>query len=300
MATITSFENMPDASQEELKEFEKLFTELFYSSSEEAKRQAVAALSRCPNVPEKVSFFIGSQPISIAAIFLTRSQAISDKTLITIAQTQGFEYIQAITHRNNLSSNVKKTLISLQQRMLFSLNLEKFNAKNIFLDEKNKKIDADNIGKQLLQISKHLTKNPESQKNSACLSPIHEALLVRFARSGEKQAFSRVLADTLMSTISLAKKILSRNSGYQFAITLRALQMNISQATFILEKFYPQLAENNKGISRAKEILEELKPEECAIILNTWRINEQNMHQVIPTNNKTYEDNLTLTNASSF
>jgi uncharacterized protein (DUF2336 family) len=46
MATVSSFEGLQPPTRSELRQFAELFTPLFTASSDEAKRQAVAAASR--------------------------------------------------------------------------------------------------------------------------------------------------------------------------------------------------------------------------------------------------------------
>ncbi|RMI04537.1 hypothetical protein DA101_029465, partial [Sinorhizobium meliloti] len=77
MATVTGFESLRIPSRSDMKQFAELFEPLFLGSSNEARRQAAAALSQCPHVPEPVALLIGSMPISIAAAFLARATAIS-------------------------------------------------------------------------------------------------------------------------------------------------------------------------------------------------------------------------------
>jgi len=114
MATITSFESLKRPSKSDLKQFSELLEPLFQASSEEARRQATAVLSQCPTLPPSVAFFLGSQPINIAAIFLTRSIAIDDATLITIAKTQGADHARAIARRENLSPSLVDMLVGLR------------------------------------------------------------------------------------------------------------------------------------------------------------------------------------------
>ncbi|MBN9269148.1 MAG: hypothetical protein J0J15_02670, partial [Mesorhizobium sp.] len=70
MATVSSFESLRFPSRSDLVQFGELFEQLYAASSDEARRQAVAALSRCPQVPQETALFIARQPIGIAAIFL--------------------------------------------------------------------------------------------------------------------------------------------------------------------------------------------------------------------------------------
>lgn len=114
MATVTSFEALAFPSKSELRQFAELFTPLFHASTEEARRQAVAALSQCPNVPGAVALFIASQPISIAAPFLVSSPCLSDDLLIMIARTQGADHARAIVRRDQLSPTVIDALVGLR------------------------------------------------------------------------------------------------------------------------------------------------------------------------------------------
>ena len=114
MATVTSFEALAFPSKSELRQFAELFTPLFHASTEEARRQAVSALSQCPNVPNAVALFIASQPISIAAPFLVSSPCLSDDLLIMIARTQGADHARAIVRREHLSPTVIDALVGLR------------------------------------------------------------------------------------------------------------------------------------------------------------------------------------------
>ena len=114
MATVTSFEALPHPSKSELRQFAELFAPLFAASSEEARRQAVAALSQCQTVPRAVAYFIASQPISIAAPFLVSSPCLTDDQLITIARSQGGAHARAIVRREHLSPTVIDALVGLR------------------------------------------------------------------------------------------------------------------------------------------------------------------------------------------
>lgn len=114
MATVTSFEALPHPSKSELRQFAELFAPLFAASSDEARRQAVAALSQCATVPRAVSYFIASQPIAIAAPFLVSSPCLTDDQLITIARSQGGAHARAIVRREHLSPTVIDALVGLR------------------------------------------------------------------------------------------------------------------------------------------------------------------------------------------
>ncbi|WP_425306237.1 DUF2336 domain-containing protein [Ciceribacter thiooxidans] len=117
MATVTSFENVRHPRKSELRQFAELFAPLFQASSEEARRQAVAALSQNPNVPPAVALFIASQPIAIAAPFLASSPCLSDDLLIMIARTQGAAHARAIVRRQSLSPTVIDALVGLRHSL---------------------------------------------------------------------------------------------------------------------------------------------------------------------------------------
>jgi uncharacterized protein (DUF2336 family) len=114
MATVSSFEGLQPPTRSELRQFAELFTPLFVASSDDAKRQAVAALSQCAAIPQAVALFIGCQPIAISAPFLISSPAIDDDTLITVARTQGVEHMRAIVSRDALSPRVIDVLVGLR------------------------------------------------------------------------------------------------------------------------------------------------------------------------------------------
>jgi uncharacterized protein (DUF2336 family) len=114
MATVSSFEGLQPPTRSELRQFAELFTPLFVASSDEAKRQAVAALSQCPEIPQAVALFIGCQPIAIAASFLTSSPSIDDDTLIAVARMQGIDHMRAIVSRDSLSPRVIDVLVGLR------------------------------------------------------------------------------------------------------------------------------------------------------------------------------------------
>ena len=115
MATVTGFEGLRHPRRTDLKQFSELFDPLFSASSDEARRQAAAALSQCPHVPPSVALQIGNAPISIAAIFLTRSTSIDDATLLKVIRAQGQAHATAIARRDNLSVHVVDALVERRQ-----------------------------------------------------------------------------------------------------------------------------------------------------------------------------------------
>ncbi|WP_051558723.1 DUF2336 domain-containing protein [Allorhizobium undicola] len=117
MATVSSFESLDHPAKTDLKQFSLLFQPLFQASTQEARREAVAALSQSRHVPVPVALFIASQPLAVAAPFLVSSPCLSDELLITIARSQGRDHAHAIMQRENLSATVIDALVGLRYAM---------------------------------------------------------------------------------------------------------------------------------------------------------------------------------------
>lgn len=115
MATVSSFESVENPTKSELRQFAELFMPLFQASTNEAKRQAVAALSQSTRVPPAVAIFIASQPIAVAAPFLIASPCLTDELLVMIARSQGSAHARAIVRREALSPTVIDALVGLRQ-----------------------------------------------------------------------------------------------------------------------------------------------------------------------------------------
>lgn len=282
MATVTSFEGMNHPSKSELRQFAELFSPLFQASSDEAKRQAVAALSQCATVPQAVALFIGCQPIAIAAPFLTSSQAIDDDTLITIARTQGAAHAKAIVRRPSLSPKVIDALVGLHQAepergMTISekMSVEPTAALDLTTgapDPEAERLAREEVLRQKIkQIARHLARDDSDRLGLRNLSDAQEALLVRFAREREAQQFAATLADALSSSRWLAERIMLDTSGQQLALTLVSLGMGFADAVYALERFYPQLAERHGSVSRAWLVLDDIDAEESHARVEAWR-----------------------------
>ncbi|WP_348649689.1 DUF2336 domain-containing protein [Rhizobium sp. BK602] len=282
MATVTSFEGMNHPSKSELRQFAELFTPLFQASSDEAKRQAVAALSQCPTVPQAVALFIGCQPIAIAAPFLTSSQAIDDDTLITIARTQGAAHAKAIVRRSSLSPKVIDALVSLHQAepergMTIAETAAAQPTAALDLTASIPDPEAERLAREevlrqkIKQIARHLARDDTDRLGLRNLSDAQEALLVRFAREREAQQFAATLADALSSSRWLAERIMLDTSGQQLALTLVSLGMGFADAVYALERFYPQLAERHGSVSRAWLVLDDIDAEESHARVEAWR-----------------------------
>ncbi len=276
MATITSFEGMGHPSRSELRQFAELFTPVFQASSEEAKRQAVAALSQCETVPQAVALFIGCQPIAIAAPFLTSSQAIDDDTLITIARTQGAAHARAIVRRPSLSPKVIDALVGLHQaEPERGMTMPEAQADEIppqaAAAEAERLSREEILRQQIKQAARHMARDDNDRLGLRSLSETQEALLVRFARERDAVQFATTLADALSSSRWLAERILLDTSGQQLAVTLVSLGMGIADAVYSLERFYPHLAERHGSVSRAWLVLDGIDAEESQGRVEAWR-----------------------------
>ena len=283
MATVSSFEGLQPPTRSELRQFAELFTPLFQASTLEARRQAVAALSQCACIPSAVALFVGSQPIDIAAPFLTSSPAIDDETLITIARTQGSAHMKAIVSRNALSPRVIDALVGLrqaEQRLAAPVVLEPPSAMvddepaPSSLEEAEaaaKRANEEEMRNRIRELAHHVARPDGDRLGLRNLSPIQAALLVRFARNREAALFAKALADALTASRWLAERIMLDISGQQLATTLVSLGMDFLDAVFVLEKLYPHLAEAQHSVTRAWMVLDGLDPEECNERVDAWR-----------------------------
>jgi uncharacterized protein (DUF2336 family) len=284
MATVSSFEGLSHPMRSELRQFAELFTPLFQASSEEARRQAVAALSQCPHMPQAVALFVGSQPIEIAAPFLTASQAIDDDTLITIARTQGSAHVKAIVSRDSLSPKVIDALVALRQaeprqsvQPAASQDVPQAALSPLPLAgtdedtaEAERRANEETMREKIRDLAGHLGRN-DDRLGLRTLSGIQEALLVRFARVQEATHFATALADALSASRWLAERIMLDISGQQLATTLTSLGLGFLDAVFVLEKLYPHLAEAQHSVTRAWMVLDALDPEDCHARVEAWR-----------------------------
>ncbi|OCJ02871.1 hypothetical protein A6U85_29580 [Agrobacterium sp. 13-626] len=282
MATVTSFEGMNHPSKSELRQFAELFSPLFQASTDEAKRQAVAALSQCPTVPAAVALFIGCQPIAIAAPFLTSSQAIDDDTLITIARTQGAAHAKAIVRRPSLSPKVIDALVGLHQaepeRGMTASEIPAVEAappprsEASVPDPEAERLAREEALRQTIKhVARHLGRDDNDRLGLRNLSDTQEALMVRFARERDAQHFAATLADALTSSHWLAERIMIDTSGQQLAVTLVSLGTGFADAVYALERFYPHLSERHGSVSRAWQVLDSIDAEESHARVEAWR-----------------------------
>lgn len=291
MATVTGFEGLRHPRRTDLKQFSELFDPLFSASSDEARRQAAAALSQCQHVPPSVALQIGNAPISIAAIFLTRSTSIDDATLLQVIRSQGQAHATAIARRDNLSVHVVDALVERRQTASAPAKtaapaLPAPPAPRAAEAQRQPEATAQEMTAAKLLREEKLRNDLKSlarapQKATAALPVIepvdslHEALLVRFARSGEANLFAASLSAALSSTAELGERILLDISGQQLATTLTALDMRADDSLFVLCAFYPDLSERLGGTTRGEALLASLSPETCRVRVQAWLHSDQ-------------------------
>lgn len=281
IATVTSFESLSRPSRSELRQFAELFSPLFSASSEEARRHAVAALSQSDTVPPAVAFFIASQPIEIAAPFLAASPCLDDNTLITIARSQGAAHAKAIVLRENLSPKVIDALVSLQHDRPASPVTREVEQPSEAREPAPEHVAGaadeerlwreEQLRQRIKALAAHVHRAEDDRLGLRTLTPVQEALLVRFARNREGGMFATTLADSLSASRWLAERILLDISGQQLATTLKALGMDEADALFVLLRFYSHLGNQTNGISRGQFLWNALDAGECGRRVEAWR-----------------------------
>jgi len=276
MATVTGFEGLRHPRRSDLKQFAELFEPLFAASSDEARRQAAAALSQCPHVPQSVALVIGNAPISIAAIFLTRSTSISDATLMQIIRAQGQAHATAIARRDNLSVHVVDALVERRQTAnATAKTVDVPAAPEMHPSDTAKLLREEKLRSDIKALARAPKQGGPAEPAIEPLSPLHEALLVRFARSGEANLFAASLAAALPASVELGERILLDVSGQQLAIALTALGMQPADTLFVLGALYPDLGERFGGATRGGALIASLTPETSRARLQSWLRTEQ-------------------------
>ncbi len=263
MATVSSFESLRFPSRSDLVQFGELFEQLYEASTEEARRQAVAALSRCPQVPQDVALFIARQPIGIAAIFLMGSKAIADGTLMRILRTTGPDHARAIGRRDDLSPAVIEALVGTHQD---HASRRTGDEREAALREAARLEREEGIREELRALMRAATPAAEAPVRLEPATDIHQALFVRFARTGDVGMMAVALADALASSQWLSERILLDLSGRQLAETLLALGVAEADGVFLLRTVYPHLADGG-----AEALLAALDAGEAARRVESWQ-----------------------------
>ncbi|MCM2291877.1 DUF2336 domain-containing protein [Allorhizobium sp. BGMRC 0089] len=295
MATVSSFESLDHPRKDDLKQFAILFQPLFQSSSPEARREAVSALSRSPHVPKSIAFFIACQPAHVAAPFLVASPCLTEDMLITIARTQGKEHAKAIAARENLSPIVIDALAGLRFVTPLAMKREedggdlteapdrripvratepspqKPTPKANTISEKQRLAREESLRQAIKALDRHLHRPDDDRLGLSRITELQTALLVRFAREGHVAGFITALADALGASRFLAERILADPSGRQLATALMGLAMALQDIIFILPRFYPELTEKDQGEPRLARLIASLDGRDCAERLQAWQ-----------------------------
>ena len=274
MATVSSFESLAHPSRSDQRQFHELFVPTYLASSDEARRQAVAALSQCAAVPEATALFIAREPIGIAAIFLTRSAALSPRLLMEILHTASPAHARAIECRDDLSPQTIERLVDLHRehrsRGPVTVEPAATEARRLAREE-----DLREELKALVRAQAPAETGSETGPTGlAAIGEVHLALIVRFARAGETGMFCVTLADALGSSQWLSERILLDVSGLQLATTLVALDAPAEDSAMVLARLYPHLAEAAeaaRGGSRAAALVADLGRAACIERVESWR-----------------------------
>jgi uncharacterized protein (DUF2336 family) len=273
MATVTTFESMAQPGRHELKQFSELFEPIFKASGMEARRNAIAALSRCPTLPDQIAWFIATQPISMAAIFITTSPALSDAMLIELARTQGPAHARAVAARDNLSVKVVDALVSLHtalEKHVSEDTVIRRDAEAALFGEQGFVMTREEQVRQQLKALVQRDTIARAAETPESLEDMSINLLVRFARLREPRNFSHALADALGSSRWLSERIMLDLSGQQLATALMALGAEPADGQFMLAQLYSHLAAAVDGKSRAQVLWEGLDPERCDERMLAW------------------------------
>ena len=283
MATVSGFESLARPSRSNLKQFHELFVPLYLASSDEARRQAVAALSQCAVLPEPTSLFIAREPIAIAAIFLTRSQALSQRVLLEILRDASPDHARAIERRDDLSPQLIEALVGLHQthrsRGTHNASSEAVAAAAA---EADRQVREEELRDEIKALARAQMPQDAGIVPLAPVEDAHMALIVRFARAGETGMLGVVLADALDASQWLSERILLDVSGQQLATAFVALDAPRADSSYVLLRLYPHLAQASGSVRRADLVLSGLDRSACIERVESWRRADAYTHSLQP------------------
>lgn len=277
MATVSSFEGLRQPRSSDLKQFCELFEPLFAASSDEARRQAAAALARSPHVPPSVALQIGSAPIAIAALFLTRAVSIEERVLLDIIRNQSPSHANAIARRENLSVRVVDALVERRDSTPRPAASVPEPAKPATAAttagaslEREERLRAEL--KALARTAGQPLAAPAAppRRPLVALDATHEALLVRFSRSGEVNLFAATLSHALDCSAVFGERLVLDVSGWQLAVTLSALGTPRADMVRMLTTLYPYLGERSGAATRCDALLDGIDPVDAKTRVEGW------------------------------
>ncbi len=191
----------------------------------------------------------------------------------------GEAHARAIVRREALSPTVIDALVGLRhdrtKRRDAPENLEALVPRRptpeMVGDEAERNAREELLRSRIKALAGHVARPAEDRLGLRNLSPIQEALLVRFARNRETGLFATSLADTLSASHWLAERIMLDISGQQLATTLKGLAMATEDALFILQRLYDHLGFEQNGATRAAALWDALDEAECGNRVEAWR-----------------------------
>jgi uncharacterized protein (DUF2336 family) len=278
LATVASFEAMPDPSKRDLKQFADLFVPLFEAASEEAKRTAAAALSRAPIMPEAASRLILDQPVGIAAPFIVHSSAIDESMLIEAVQKHGVAHARAAARRRSVSPQLLAALSAiahpavkrtLSLRGTSAAAAEPASRTPSAVERQAREEDIRNKLRSI--VMRNTPDYADPPILPARIAPDVESRLIRHVEEGDTIYFATALADALASRFDLAERIMMDVSGAQLAQTLVALGLRYTMIIAALERFFPHLADGQDGERRSLQLLRSCSFVECVEKVMAWQ-----------------------------
>lgn len=276
MATVSSFEGLRQPRSSDLKQFCELFEPLFTASSDEARRQAAAALARSPHVPPSVALQIGSSPIAIAALFLTRAISIDERVLLDIIRNQSSSHANAIARRENLTVRVVDALVerrdstSRPTASVADAPKPSSSGPGAPSPEREERLRAElkALARTAGQpVGAHVA---PPRRSLLALDATHEALLVRFSRSGEVNLFAATLSHALDCSAVFGERLVLDVSGWQLAVTLSALGTPRAEMVRMLTTLYPYLGERSGAGTRCDALLDGIDPVDAKSRVEGW------------------------------
>lgn len=103
MAAVSGLESLSHPGSQDFIQFSALFPKLFECASQEARRTAVAALSRLETVPDTIIELIINQPVDVAAPFISHYKHLPETILARAIARHGVGHARAAARRFNLS-----------------------------------------------------------------------------------------------------------------------------------------------------------------------------------------------------
>lgn len=248
MATVSSFEALKRPTRHELRQFSELFFPLFRQVGRDTQRTAVAALSRCPDVPQDVVRLIAEQPIEVAAPYLANAAEIDDAAIAEIVVHQPATHARALARRRRLSPDAITALLATgDDAVLRSLTVRGLVAPDADTDLPT--ADARQENEETLRNKLRELVGKRQRVTAPVTVPIASpevmTRLNRFAEEAEALFFATALADVLGCTFPFAERIMLDISGQRLAATMTAIGFAAPDIARALQAFFPHLRQRS-------------------------------------------------------